>query len=101
MTLREQTRRQFFQNAAGFSIGSAACASLLQGQTTSAYTGLHFPAKAKREIYLYMAGGPSQVDLFDHKPKLAQLDGQPIPESFVQGVRFVFFFGVPLFLASS
>jgi hypothetical protein len=100
MTLREQTRRQFFQNAAGFSIGGAAFASLLQAQTSSAYTGLHFPAKARRVIYLYMAGGPSQVDLFDHKPKLEQLDGQPIPESFIKGERFAFIKGVPKILAS-
>ena len=100
MTIREQTRRQFFQNAAGFSIGGAAFASLLQAGTSSAYTGLHFPAKAKRVIYLYMAGGPSQVDLFDHKPKLAQLDGQPIPESFIKGERFAFIKGVPKILAS-
>ncbi|HEY4088831.1 MAG TPA: DUF1501 domain-containing protein [Bryobacteraceae bacterium] len=100
MTIREQTRRQFFQNAAGLSIGGAAFASLLQAGTSSAYTGLHFPAKAKRVIYLYMAGGPSQVDLFDHKPKLAQLDGQPIPESFIKGERFAFIKGVPKILAS-
>ncbi len=73
---------------------------MLDGQTTSAYTGLHFPAKAKRVIYLYMAGGPSQVDLFDYKPKLAQLDGQPIPDSFIQGERFAFIKGVPKILAS-
>jgi hypothetical protein len=100
MTLQNQTRRQFFQNAAGLSIGGAALASLLQAQTASPYTGLHFPAKAKRVIYLYMAGGPSQVDLFDHKPKLRQLDGQPIPESFIKGERFAFIKGVPKILAS-
>ncbi|HVW09360.1 MAG TPA: DUF1501 domain-containing protein [Bryobacteraceae bacterium] len=100
MTIREQTRRQFFQHAAGLSIGGAALASLLHAETTSAYTDLHFPAKAKRVIYLYMAGGPSQVDLFDDKPKLRQLDGQPIPESFIQGERFAFIKGVPKILAS-
>jgi hypothetical protein len=100
MTIREQTRRQFFQNAAGLSIGGAALASMLQAQTGSTYTGLHFPAKAKRVIYLYMAGGPSQVDLFDDKPKLRQLDGQPIPESFIKGERFAFIKGVPKILAS-
>ena len=52
MTIREQTRRQFFQNAAGFSIGGAAFATLLQAGTSTAYTGLHYPAKAKRVIYL-------------------------------------------------
>ncbi|HVY92784.1 MAG TPA: DUF1501 domain-containing protein [Bryobacteraceae bacterium] len=100
MTIREQTRRQFFQHAAGLSIGGAALASLLHAETSSPYTGLHFPAKAKRVIYLYMAGGPSQVDLFDYKPQLRQLDGQPIPESFIQGERFAFIKGVPKILAS-
>ncbi len=44
----------------------------------------HFP-KAKRVIFLYMSGGPSQFETFDHKPKLNQLDGQPMPESVTQG----------------
>lgn len=98
--LHLQTRRQFFGRAAGLGIGGAALASILDGQTTSAYTGLHFPAKAKRVIYLYMAGGPSQVDLFDYKPQLAKLDGEPIPDSFIQGERFAFIKGVPKILAS-
>jgi hypothetical protein len=101
------TRRQFFGRSAGLGIGGAALASVLQdrllAQTNplhSAYTGLHFPAKAKRVIYLYMAGGPSQVDLFDYKPDLTKLDGQPIPDSFIQGERFAFIKGVPKILAS-
>ncbi len=105
--LREMTRRQFFGRSAGLGIGGAALASVLQdrllAQTNplhSAYTGLHFPAKAKRVIYLYMAGGPSQVDLFDYKPDLTKLDGQPIPDSFIQGERFAFIKGVPKILAS-
>src|SRR5580658_9650741 len=96
--LLDITRRQFFGRTAGLTIGGAALASALEAQS-SAYTGLHFPAKAKRVIYLYMAGGPSQVDLFDHKPKLAELDGQPIPDSFIQGERFAFIKGVPKILA--
>jgi len=46
---------------------------------------LHFPARAKRVIYLYMAGGPSHLETFDYKPKLAQMHGQPMPESFTKG----------------
>ena len=41
----------------------------------------HFPAKAKNVIYLFMAGGPSQLELFDDKPKLRELHGQPPPKS--------------------
>ncbi len=60
----------------------------------------HFPAKAKRVIYLFMAGGPSQLDLFDHKPKLTELDGRPCPESLLKGERFAFIKGVPKLLGS-
>ncbi|SFI92986.1 Protein of unknown function [Planctomicrobium piriforme] len=50
----------------------------------------HFPAKAKNVIFLFMAGGPSQLELFDYKPKLQELNGQPIPQSYVEGKRFAF-----------
>src|SRR5438309_1540153 len=46
---------------------------------------LHFPPKAKRVIFLYQAGGPSHLETFDPKPKLAELDGKPMPESFTKG----------------
>src|SRR5438876_107029 len=46
---------------------------------------LHFPPKAKRVIYLYQAGGPSHLETFDPKPKLAEMDGKPMPESFTKG----------------
>jgi uncharacterized protein (DUF1501 family) len=45
----------------------------------------HFAPTAKRVVFLYMSGGPSQLETFDHKPKLAELDGQPMPESFTKG----------------
>src|SRR4029450_6038844 len=50
----------------------------------------HFAPKAKSVIFLFMAGGPSQLELFDPKPKLQELDGQIIPESFVATKRFAF-----------
>src|SRR6186713_2587202 len=50
----------------------------------------HFPARAKNVIFLFMAGGPSQLELFDPKPKLQELDGQVIPQSFVENKRFAF-----------
>ena len=50
----------------------------------------HHPARAKSIIYLFMAGGPSQLELFDAKPRLNQLSGQPIPNSFLEGKRFAF-----------
>jgi len=49
-----------------------------------------FPARANAIIQLFMAGGPSQLELFDYKPKLQQLNGQTVPPSFVEGKRFAF-----------
>ena len=50
----------------------------------------HFDAKAKACIFIFMAGAPSQLDLFDHKPKLDELHQQPLPESMYKGIRFAF-----------
>ena len=50
----------------------------------------HFAPKAKNCIYIYLEGGPSQMDLFDPKPKLNELDGQPLPESMAEDVQFAF-----------
>ncbi len=82
------TRRQFFGRAAT-GIGSLALASLLCERAMSgAPIGVpgvlpqaHFPARAKRIIYLFMQGGPSQMDLFDHKPALARRHGEELPDS--------------------
>jgi len=58
-----------------------------------------FAARAKRIIYLHMAGAPSQLELFDHKPELTKLNGQDCPASFLEGKRFAFISGVPKMLA--
>ena len=97
--MRGVTRRHFFSQCA-MGLGSVALASLLSEQKLFAGTNAlpnplapkapHFPAKAKNIIYLFMAGGPSQLEMFDYKPKLIELHGQPIPESFVKGKRFAF-----------
>src|SRR3982751_4865869 len=50
----------------------------------------HFPARAKNVIFLFMEGGPSQLDLFDPKPDLTKLDGQSLPESMRKNLRFAF-----------
>ena len=49
-----------------------------------------FAPRAKNIIYLFMCGGPSQLELFDYKPRLVDLNGQPIPESYIAGKRFAF-----------
>src|SRR5438105_7814424 len=70
-------RRRFLQRTSA-GLGMAALASLL-GEEASAAP--HFPAKVKSVIYLFMAGGPSHVDLFDPKPKLQELHGKEMPKS--------------------
>ncbi|MEX2026194.1 MAG: DUF1501 domain-containing protein, partial [Pirellulaceae bacterium] len=69
-------RRQFL-NRSGLGLGGIALASLLG----DAHAATHFAPKAKRIIYLFMHGGPSQLDLFDHKPGLERLHGQELPSS--------------------
>ena len=56
------------------------------------------PARAKRIIYLHMVGAPSQLELFDYKPDLKELNGKPCPQSFLEGKRFAFIQGTPLML---
>src|SRR5262249_12269087 len=60
----------------------------------------HFSARAKSVIFLFMAGGPSQIDLFDPKPRLRELDGKPIPESYIKNKRFAFIRGTPKMVGS-
>ncbi|MGH9160469.1 MAG: DUF1501 domain-containing protein [Vicinamibacteraceae bacterium] len=57
-----------------------------------------FAPRAKRIIYLHMAGAPSQLEMFDHKPKLRELDGQRCPDSLLKGRKFAFIRGVPTML---
>ena len=101
--LLETTRRHFFGQA-GFGIGAAALTSLLNptlfADTAMAPKKPHFPAKCKNVIYLFMAGGPSQLDLFDYKAALTKFDGQPCPEDLIKGERFAFIKGVPKLLGS-
>ncbi|MFM7283379.1 MAG: DUF1501 domain-containing protein [Planctomycetia bacterium] len=91
--------RRSFLRTAGYGLGSLALARLLQGEQGSALP-THHPAKAKRVLFLHMAGAPSQLDLLDPKPKLVELDKQPVPESFIRGERFAFIKGHPKVLAS-
>lgn len=92
-SMRNLTRRQFFSKSAT-GIGTAALGSLLsQDSALASGSSADFPnfaAKAKRVIYLYMAGGPSQFETFDDKPMLRKLHGQPIPKSLTKGVKLAF-----------
>lgn len=67
-----------------------ALSSLMAREDALAPKKTHFPAKAKNVIFLFMAGGPSQLEMFEHKPLLTQLNGKPIPDSYVKGKRFAF-----------
>jgi hypothetical protein len=83
------TRRHFFSRTAS-GIGAAALGSLLNHDLKAAggLTGLpHFPPTAKRVIYLFQSGGPSQIELFDYKPKLPEVQGTNLPESVRMGQR--------------
>ncbi|OWK46682.1 hypothetical protein FRUB_00381 [Fimbriiglobus ruber] len=87
------TRRHFL-GTAGLSVGAAALSALgAEGATAAdplAPKKPHYPAKAKRVIHLFMAGAPSQLDLFDPKPELAKLEGKPLPPSVIGGQRYAF-----------
>ena len=99
------TRRHFFSRCA-LNLGGLALADLLGGGSLAAsvqasdgasdarevrgVVGRHFVPRARNIIYLFMAGGPSQLELFEHKPRLNALSGQPIPDSFIEGKRFAF-----------
>src|SRR5688500_4899178 len=97
--LRATTRRHFFSQCA-LGLGSIALGSWLNEQMFAADAPKlanpfapkqpHFKPRAKNVIYLFMAGGPSQLELFDFKPRLVELNGQPIPQSFIEGKRFAF-----------
>jgi hypothetical protein len=87
-----RSRREFLATAGG-GIGVLALAALAADQLPAAPASAaagqpfvprpaHFPARAKRVIWLFMHGGPSHVDLFDPKPELVKLAGHPLPDSF-------------------
>ena len=98
----ERSSRRVFLGRAAQGVGKIALASLLSPSLLSAafasqpkvknkdkWTGVvnpfHYPPKAKRVIWLTMAGGPSHLETFDYKPKLAAMHGEPMPESFTKG----------------
>lgn len=107
--LRNISRRHFLLESA-VGLGSVALAGLAGCGSPSAKQSSfvtadplaprppHFPGKAKRVIYLHMAGAPSQLELFDYKPELAKLHDKLCPESLLEGKRFAFIRGVPKML---
>jgi hypothetical protein len=108
--LKNISRRHFLmESAAG--IGAVAFGSLFSGCQSPTQKSIinevfepmaarspHFPGRAKRVIYLHMAGAPSQFELFDYKPELKKLNNQPCPPSLLEGKRFAFIRGTPKML---
>jgi hypothetical protein len=85
--------RRIFLSRSGLGLGTVALGSLLAGERIGSADdqppgGTHFLPRAKRVIYLFMSGGPSQIDLFDPKPLLGKRDGEPIPEELIRNHQF-------------
>jgi hypothetical protein len=100
------TRRQFLQNCS-VGLGGMALSSVLGGvaagqepENPLAPRQSHFAARAKKVIYLHMAGSPPHLDLLDYKPALVQYDGKDAPDEFLKGKRFAFTTGVPKLLGT-
>lgn len=90
---RENLARRHFLQSSGAAVGAAALAYLGLPQSSKADESAsetkktHFPAKAKRVIYLFQSGGPSHLELLDYKPRLKEFHGQELPDSIRQGQR--------------
>ncbi|MEM6329307.1 MAG: DUF1501 domain-containing protein [Planctomycetota bacterium] len=113
--LRSNTRRTFLQRGMA-GLGGLWLGSQLAGGRAEASAGsqiqidpsrpllprkTHFAGKAKRVIYLHMAGAPSQLELFDHKPELSKYSGKACPQEYLEGQRFAFIQGTPQLLGST
>ncbi|MCA9291950.1 MAG: DUF1501 domain-containing protein [Phycisphaerales bacterium] len=106
--MQDVTRRHFLTQCR-VGIGGIALASMLGRDlpalgdvpdATRTFAGPHFAPRAKRVIYLHMAGSPPQQDLFDYKPRLNELNGRPCPDSLLENERFAFIKGHPTILGS-
>jgi hypothetical protein len=91
----QMVTRRHFLGSVGVGLGPIALAGLLDREARAAGSPTapkkpHFPPRAKRVIHLFMAGAPSQLDLFDYKPALARLEGKPLPPSVIGGQRYAF-----------
>jgi hypothetical protein len=88
LALTQRLNRRVFLARTGLGVGTLALGSLLaRDQARAAPAGPHFPPKARRVIYLFQSGAPSQLDLFDHKPELRQRRGLDLPASIRMGQR--------------
>jgi len=107
-TLQHMTRRHFLEQGQ-VGLGAVALGALMKrdGYASAIFDSNplaakqgHFTGKAKRVIYLHLTGSPPHLDLYDYKPELVKHDGEPAPDSFIQGKRFAFTTGVPKLLGT-
>lgn len=102
----QEVTRRWFLGQVGLGIGGLALSSMISdhpsmaGEPLPGFSAPHFAPKARRIISIHMAGSPPQQDLFDPKPLLEELDGQPCPDDLLDGVIFPFIKGHPKILAS-
>ncbi len=82
--------RRWFLQQCGFGLGATALAHLTSQEGHAATNAPHFEPKAKNVIFLFQAGGPSHLELFDHKPELAKFDGTLPPPELLEGYRAAF-----------
>ncbi|MEX0741211.1 MAG: DUF1501 domain-containing protein, partial [Phycisphaeraceae bacterium] len=103
------TRRHFLSDVGKVSLGSIALSNMLGTSAVAAPEARsnplaakqpHHTPRAKRVIYIHLTGSPPNLDMFDYKPKLNELDGQPCPDSYIEGKRFAFTTGTPNILGS-
>src|SRR5437660_1803348 len=101
------TRRHFLKNGS-LGLGGVALSLLMNDRTPAQQPAAnplaprrpHFAPKAKRVVYLHMAGSPPHLDLFDYKPELVRRNGQDCPQEFLRGRRFAFTSGTPKLLGT-
>jgi len=102
----QEVTRRWFLGQVGLGVGGLALSSLISdhpsmaGEPLQGFPAPHFAPKARRIISIHMAGSPPQQDLFDPKPLLDKLDGQPCPDDLIDGETFAFIKGHPKILAS-
>ncbi|MCA9063456.1 MAG: DUF1501 domain-containing protein, partial [Planctomycetaceae bacterium] len=93
--IQRQTARRWFLRDCGIGLGAIAAQQLLtsgsvRASEAGAVRGPHFPPRARNVIFLFMAGAPSHLELFDYKPALAKYDGTLPPAELLQGYRAAF-----------
>ena len=91
--VQDISRRSFLKHSTCGMLGAMALNSMIAEEKSPEIP--HYPATAKKVIFLHMAGAPSQLELFDYKPLLKEMDGKPCPQSYLEGKKLAFAKGTP------